>query len=91
MELPKFLLGDNTDFPDAIFVVHTEFPRFVINLANDEVEWLEEFDKQDQKELETETENCIREASEFYDREVNRYENDWIPVNIWHRAVSVPQ
>ena len=76
MELPKFLLGDNTDFPDAIFVVHTEFPRFVINLANDEVEWLEEFDKQDQKELETETENCIREASEFYDREVNRYEND---------------
>lgn len=29
MELPKFLLGDNTDFPDAIFVIHTEFPRFI--------------------------------------------------------------
>ncbi|MCW5519226.1 hypothetical protein J1N09_05210 [Aureitalea sp. L0-47] len=76
MELPKFLLGDNTDFPDAIFVVHTEFPRFVINLANDEVEWLEEFDQHDQKELESETENCIKEASEFYDREVARYKND---------------
>lgn len=76
MEIPKFLLGDNTDFPDAIFVVHTEFPRFVINLANDEVEWLEEFDQHDQKELESETENCIKEATEFYDREVARYEDD---------------
>lgn len=76
MELPKFLLGDNTDFPDAIFVVHTEFPRFVINLANDEVEWLEEFDQHDQKELESETGNCIKEATEFYDREVARYEDD---------------
>ncbi len=76
MDLPKFLLGDNTDFPDAIFVVHTEFPRFVINLANDEVEWLEEFDQHDQEELESETENCIKEATEFYDREVARYEDD---------------
>lgn len=76
MELPKYLLGDNTDFPDAIFIVHTEFPRFVIDLSNDEVEWLEEFDQHDQKELETETENYIKEASEFYDREVARYKND---------------
>ena len=76
MELPKYLLGDNTDYPDAIFIIHTEFPRFVINLANAEVEGLEEFDQHDQKELETETENYIREATEFYDREVARYEND---------------
>jgi hypothetical protein len=76
MEFPKYLLGDNTDFPDAVFVVHTEFPRFIINLQNDEVEWLEEFDTHDQKELEAETENYIKEASEFYDREVARYEDD---------------
>ncbi|MAN58984.1 MAG: hypothetical protein CMC08_04015 [Flavobacteriaceae bacterium] len=76
MEFPKFLLGDNTDYPDAVFVVHTEFPRFIINLENDEVEWLEEFDQHDQNEIEAETENYIREASEFYDREVARYEND---------------
>lgn len=76
MEIPKYLLGDNTDHPDAIFIIHTEFPRFIINLANDEVEWLEEFDQHDQKELETETENYIREASEFYDRELGRYKND---------------
>jgi len=52
MELPKFLLGDNTDYPNAIFIIHTDFPRFIINLENDEVEWLEDFDSQDQKELE---------------------------------------
>ena len=40
------------------------------------VEWLEEFDKEDQKELEKETETAIKEASEFYDKEVASYEND---------------
>ena len=76
MEIPKYILGDNTDYPSAIFVIHTEFPRFIINLENDEVEWLEEFDNQDQKELESETEIYIKEATAFYDREVDRYEDD---------------
>jgi hypothetical protein len=74
MNLPKFLLGDNTDFPTAIFIVHTEFPRFVLNLENDELEWLEEFSDEDQKELPLEAERLIVEATEFYDREVARYE-----------------
>jgi len=73
MDLPKYLLGDNTDLPDVVFVIHTQFPRFIINLENDEVEWLEEFDSHDRIELETETENFIKEAGEFYDREVARY------------------
>ena len=76
MTLTKFILGDNTNFPEAIFVIHTEFPRFIINLQNDEVEWLEEFDKEDQKELEDETETAIEEASKFYDNEVAQYKND---------------
>lgn len=71
---PKFLLGDNTDFPDAIFVIHTEYPRFVLNLETDEVEWLEEFDEEDTKELEIEAENLIQQANEFYEREIDRYE-----------------
>ncbi|WP_347924885.1 hypothetical protein [Pontimicrobium sp. SW4] len=74
MELPKFILGDNTDLPNAIFVIHTEFPRFIINLENDEVEWFEDFDQHDEKELLSETENLIEEASQFYDREVSRYD-----------------
>lgn len=75
MSVPKFLLADNTDFPDAIFIVHTEFPRFIINLENDEIEWFEDFDAQDENELLTETENYIKEATAFYDREVSRFED----------------
>ncbi|MGR7812034.1 hypothetical protein [Lacinutrix undariae] len=74
MELPKFLLGDNTDFPDGIYIVHTDFPRFIINLEDDEVEFLEEFDKEDEKEIESEMENLIQDATDFYDREVERYD-----------------
>jgi len=75
MQLPKFILGDNTDFPNAIYIIHTDFPRFIINLENDEIEWLEEFDDEDQKELENEMENLIEAASQFYDREVSRYDD----------------
>lgn len=73
MELPKFILGDNTDFPDAIYIIHTDFPRFILNLENDDVEWLEEFDEHDEKEIESETENLIQLATDFYDREIERY------------------
>ena len=74
MTLPKFILGDNSEYPNAIFVIHTEFPRFIINLENDEVEWFEDFDTEDQKELESETENAIKQATEFYDNEIAQYE-----------------
>lgn len=73
MELPKFILGDNTDYPDAIYIIHTEFPRFILNLEDDEVEWMEEFDEHDEKEISSETENLIQLATDFYDREIERY------------------
>ena len=76
MTLPKFILGDNFEFPEAIFVIHTEFPRFVINLENDELEWLEDFDQQDEKELQSEAQNAIQKATSFYDLEVAKYENE---------------
>lgn len=75
MELPKFILGDNTDHPNAIYVIHTDFPRFIINLEDDDVEWFEEFDEHDQKEIEAEAENLIKAATDFYDREVSRYDD----------------
>lgn len=75
MTLPKFILGDNTEYPNAIFVIHTEFPRFIINLEDDDVEWFEDFDADDQNELEKETENAIKLATEFYDNEVAKYED----------------
>ena len=76
MHLPKFILGDNTDFPDAIFIIHTDFPRFILNLENDDIEWLEDFDSEDQREVEAEIEGIIEEATKFYDREVSRYDEE---------------
>lgn len=73
MELPVFLMGDNTDFPEDIFVIHTDFPRFIINLRNDEMHWLEEFTAEDEKNLVEEIPTLIEAATAFYDRECKRY------------------
>lgn len=74
MELPKFLLGDNTDFPDDIFIIHLDYPRFIINLKDDEVEFMEEDEDLDEAELNAEMESLITLANEFYDREIKLYE-----------------
>ncbi|WP_194852204.1 hypothetical protein [Nonlabens antarcticus] len=76
MQLPRFLLGDNVDFPDDIFIIHLDYPRFVINLKDDELEFLEEIEKKDKEELEEETKVLIEEASRFYDEQMNFYENE---------------
>lgn len=72
--LPKFLIADNTDLPEAIFIVHTEYPRFVLNLENDEVEWFDALEKDNEVDLEAEMSLLIGQAEEFYQREVERYE-----------------
>ena len=74
MELPKFVLADNTDHPEDIFIIHLDYPRFIINLKDDEVEFLEEPEDLDENELNAEMEGLIRLAGEFYDREMERYE-----------------
>ncbi|MDI9310064.1 MAG: hypothetical protein QM535_07605 [Limnohabitans sp.] len=74
MELPKFVLADNSDFPDDIFIIHLEYPRFLINLKDDSIEFIEEIDDEDERELEAEMEHLITLAGEFYDREMERYE-----------------
>jgi hypothetical protein len=74
MNLPKFVIGDNTDFPEDIFIIHLDFPQFIINLKDDEVEFLEDITSEDESELESEMEHLITLAEEFYDREMERYE-----------------
>jgi len=74
MQLPKFVLADNSDFPDDIFIIHLDFPRFIINLKDDEVEFLEDIEEEDQTELESEMEHLITLAGEFYDKEMEAYQ-----------------
>lgn len=74
MELPRFLMGDNTEHQDAIYIIHTDYPRFIINLVDDEIEWLESLERTDEDELTIEVATLIEEASAFYDKEMKQYQ-----------------
>ena len=72
MNVPKFLLSSNSDLPKKLFVVHTEYPRFILNIINDEIFWLEEFDENDIKEIKNQTQILINQALNFYDNEIGK-------------------
>jgi hypothetical protein len=74
MKLPRFLLGDNTDCPDDIFIVHLEFPRCVINLKDDDIEMIDEVTDLSDLEFQEEITELVVDATKFYDREMERYE-----------------
>ena len=40
-----------------------------MNITNDEVHWLEDFDKKDEEILDSRSEQLINEALSFYDKE----------------------
>jgi len=72
MNVPKFLLSSNSDLPEKLFVLHTEYPRFILNIINDEIFWLEEFDENDIKEIKNQTQILINQALDFYDNEIGK-------------------
>lgn len=74
MTLPKFLLADNSNFPDDIFVLHTEYPRFLINLKDDSVEWFEDLTGEREDDIATELADLMDKAGEFYDTEMKGFE-----------------
>jgi len=73
-QLPEFLLADSSESPASIFVIHTIFPRFVINLENDEIEWWESFNNEDKEIAVQEVSYWVKEATQFYEREISNYE-----------------
>ena len=70
MELPKFLIADNSSLQNVIFIIHTEYPRFIINITNDEVHWLEDFNKKDEEILYSKSNQLINDALSFYDKKI---------------------
>tara|TARA_R110002073_G_scaffold8207_1_gene45585 strand:- start:34994 stop:35218 length:225 start_codon:yes stop_codon:yes gene_type:complete len=74
MDIPKFLLADNSDYPEDIFVLHTEFPRFLINLKDDSIEWFEDLSGEKEEDIAGEVSNLIEAASTFYDDQMGEYE-----------------
>tara|TARA_B100001564_G_scaffold172980_1_gene145535 strand:- start:124 stop:348 length:225 start_codon:yes stop_codon:yes gene_type:complete len=74
MDVPKFLIADSSELENTIFVLHTAYPRFLINVINDEIHWMEEFEKEDREELESQTSQLIGEALSYYDKEIKNFE-----------------
>jgi len=70
MDLPKFLIADSSELEDAIFIVHTEYPLFFLNIATDEIHWMEEFRNEEREELESQTAQLVEQALDFYDKEM---------------------
>ncbi len=76
MKTPKFLIADNLDFPDDIYVLHTEYPRFLLNIITEEVEWLDDIPEKEALENQDELIRLVEEAFEFYDKEMEKYEKE---------------
>ncbi len=74
MNVPKFLIADNAALEADIFVLHTEFPRFLLNINTDEIEWLDEFSQQEAEENAALIEKTVQAAYNFFDEEIKNYE-----------------
>jgi len=79
MKVPKFLVGDNTECQDTVFIIHTESPKFILNLDTDDVMWMDDdlpelLGTDDEAELTTAISELLALADEFYQKEIDRYE-----------------
>ena len=75
MKLPKFLLADNSEFPEDLFVVHTEYPRFILNVEEEEVEWLDDLEGDDEETMADEATKVVEKAFYSFDLAVVFQEN----------------
>ncbi|MFV0365133.1 MAG: hypothetical protein ACK5JS_01335 [Mangrovibacterium sp.] len=71
--LPKFLLADNSqEFPETIFIVHNEEPRFIVEsdiedfAKNQKIHWID--DKPESPEL---IHTLLEDAEDFLDAELD--------------------
>lgn len=74
METPKFLIADNSEFPEKMYVLHTDFPRFLLDIETGEIDIYEEFEEEPDVDLESELAEIIEQAFDFFDKEMESYE-----------------
>ncbi len=75
-KMPKFLIADNSDFPDDIYVLHTEYPRFLLNVVSEEVEWLDDIPEKEIEENKDVLMDLVNEAFRYYDEEMAKFEDE---------------
>lgn len=73
MSLPKFLLSNNADTPDDFYVVHTEYPRFILTVDSQEIEWMDDFDDIPESEGYNEVEKLMQASLDFFTAEMDIY------------------
>ncbi len=79
MNTPKFLLADNSNFPDSVFILHAEEPAFLLNLVNGDITWFDDsipeiLGTDDEAEIKTFINTMIDQAEAFYDEEIKKLE-----------------
>lgn len=71
MELPRFLIADNEEYPENTYVLHTEKPRFILDVDSEEFEIL------DGSVVEEEAmQDLIEQALGFYEAELDKYDEE---------------
>lgn len=76
MQTPEFLIADSSEFPDKIYILHTEFPRFLLDVETEEIEWFDVPEEEADVDMEAEIAALLEQAYQFFDREINTYEED---------------
>ncbi len=76
METPKFLIADNSEFPEKIYILHTDFPRFLLDIETEEIEIYDEIEEDSETDVETELATLLEEAYAFFDKEMDTYEEE---------------
>ncbi|MEN9917769.1 MAG: hypothetical protein RL662_205 [Bacteroidota bacterium] len=71
MLLPKFLIADNSDFPENVYVVHTSAPRFIVDIDTEDVEILDGSDINNPAISE-----LVVQAFAFYEAELDKYDEE---------------
>ncbi len=72
MELPKFMIAEHSDYENDIFILHTDYPRFMVNLVTEDIEWFDDVSSEDENEIGAEMEKLIVAADKFYESEVEK-------------------
>lgn len=71
MFLPQFLIADNDDYPENTYIVHTESPRFIVDVDTEEYEIMDNTEVDEEK-----MHKLLVQAFEFYENELDKYDED---------------
>ncbi len=81
--LPKFLMADNYDITDREYIVHTKYPRCIIQFSvedlyeDQEIYWID-----DEIDDDDEFSKFMEEVEDYYNAELDALEEDFEEVDI---------